>query len=430
MTIGTLDILHTILAVTILLFVSHAIGYIFQIYKQPRVIGELLAGIILGPSLFAYFFPNAFTYIFDFPSTKVLLDILYQLGLFHLLFRTGMELQIKLKKHDKFVRAATWISVMGIVISVAFSFLFLQFFDIHNYMGSANSEPAFIVCFSIAVAISGIAVIARILHDLKLLKTSFAGIILSAAVLEDIVLFIALTIALSMVGTSGEGGLGLPVLLGIENSSLNVKILYHSIITIVFFVVSILVGFYLFRWLEKIKFRVFQEINPLAFLISFMFFMTAIAMLLDIASMFGAFVGGIIAQNFKVQKEETSQTFDSYSFAFFIPIYFALVGIRLNLIQSFNINFFLFFLVACFVAKFIGLYLGARIGKESRWGALNYGIALNGRGAPGIILAALALDAGIINLTFFTMLVMLSLVTSFISGSWLNYIVRKKLPLQ
>lgn len=429
MTVSTIDIIHIIIALTIVLFVCHSLGYLFEYFKQPRVIGEILAGIVLGPSLFQYFCPNAYSFVFNDTITKTLLNIFYQLGLLHLMFRTGMELQLKFKKQDRIGKAATWITVVGVVIPFASSLLFVQFVDIHKYMGAANNEPAFIMCFSIAVAITGIPIIARILYDLKILTTSFAKIILATAVIEDILLFIILTVALGLVRKESDGGFGIPALLGLE-SNIKLKILYHTLATILFFVISIWIGFRFFRWLDNIKFTIYQKISPLGFLISVMLFMTAVALLLDLAPMFGAFVGGIIAQNFKVEKEETGKVFETYSFAFFIPIYFAMVGIKLSFIPTFNFLFFLLFLLVCCVVKFLGVYLGARLAKESKWGALNFGMALNARGAPAIVVASLALDNQIINISFFTILVVLAIVTSFIAGSWLNFVMRNKLPLR
>src|ERR1700722_1877431 len=174
MPVNTLDIIHIVIALTIILFFSHSIGYLFQVYNQPRAIGEILAGIVMGPTLFQHFCPNAFSFIFSSPVTNTLLNILYQLGLLHLMFRTGMEMQAKLKKNDKLAKVAAWIAGAGMAIPFGASFIWIQFIDIHKYIGSANSKSAFVICFSIAVAISSIPVIARILHDLKILNTSFS----------------------------------------------------------------------------------------------------------------------------------------------------------------------------------------------------------------------------------------------------------------
>ncbi len=429
MNIGTVDILHIIIALTLLLFFSHTCGYLFQRYRQPRVIGEILGGIILGPTLLGYFFPEVYSYIFHAPATRTFLNIIYQLGLLHLMFLTGMELRSKIRQREKVAGVTASIALFGTVLPFVAGFIFVRFVDIQKFIGTANDERAFILIFSIAVAITSIPVISRILHDLKLLQTSFAKIILSAAVFEDIILYVVLTVAIGMVGGTFQGSFGLPTLLGLEGRE-TLRIVYHSLSTLIFFGISLWIGPRLFRWFSKTKLNILISINPLAFLISFMLLMTGAALLLDITPMFGAFVAGIVAQSFREKEEETQDSFEIYSLAFFIPIYFAIVGLRLDLVRAFNPLFFLVFLgVACLI-KWTSVYIGARVAKESNWGALNLAIAMNARGGPGIVLASLALDANIINEAFYCNLVMLAIITSLLAGSWLDYIARKKLSLR
>ena len=107
-------------------------------------------------------------------------------------------------------------------------------------------------------------------------------------------------------------------------------------------------------------------------------------------------------------------------FGFFIPIYFAIIGIQLDLIHHFNVVFFLGFLAFACVAKAASVYLGARLSRENKFMSASLAIAMNARGGPGIVLASTAYAAGIINQTFFVSLVMLSIVTSLAAGSWLE----------
>ena len=108
------------------------------------------------------------------------------------------------------------------------------------------------------------------------------------------------------------------------------------------------------------------------------------------------------------------------SFGFFIPVYFAIIGIKLDLIHHFDPLFFLGFLGFACVAKAASVYLGARLSRENRFVSASLAIAMNARGGPGIVLASTAFAAGIINETFFVSLVMLSVVTSLLAGSWLE----------
>jgi len=114
-----------------------------------------------------------------------------------------------------------------------------------------------------------------------------------------------------------------------------------------------------------------------------------------------------------------------FSFGFFIPIYFAIVGLRLDLVDHFQLPFFVaFFAFACIV-KGLSVYLGARISGQPGRGATNLAVALNARGGPGIVLASVALDAQIIGPDFYASLVMLAVLTSLVAGSWLERAVRR-----
>ncbi len=108
------------------------------------------------------------------------------------------------------------------------------------------------------------------------------------------------------------------------------------------------------------------------------------------------------------------------SFGFFIPVYFALIGIRLDLIHHFSLPFFAGFLLFACIAKAASVYLGARLSRENRFISCSLAVAMNARGGPGIVLASTAYAAGIINEAFFVSLVMLSVVTSLLAGSWLG----------
>jgi Kef-type K+ transport system membrane component KefB len=110
-----------------------------------------------------------------------------------------------------------------------------------------------------------------------------------------------------------------------------------------------------------------------------------------------------------------------FSLAFFIPIYFAGVGMQLDLINDFDIVFFVLFFLLATVVKAFSVWAGARVVGESNSTAVNLAVALNARGGPGIVLATVTLSAGVINGTFFTAIVVLSIVTSLLAGVWLDH---------
>jgi len=118
-------------------------------------------------------------------------------------------------------------------------------------------------------------------------------------------------------------------------------------------------------------------------------------------------------------------TIQSFSFAFFVPVYFAIVGLKLDLIHQFDIGFFAVFLAYACAVKAFSVYGGARLAGERRDSALNLAVALNARGGPAIVLASVALDAHVIAERFYVDLVLLALVTSMLAGAWLDRVLRR-----
>ena len=114
-----------------------------------------------------------------------------------------------------------------------------------------------------------------------------------------------------------------------------------------------------------------------------------------------------------------------FSFAFFIPVYFAIVGLKLDLLHSFDALFFLGFFAFAVLAQGIAVFLASKFLGYSRLSSFNLAVAMNARGGPGIVLATITYDIGIISENFFVSLVMLSIVTSLLAGSWIRYVLSK-----
>jgi Kef-type K+ transport system membrane component KefB len=156
--------------------------------------------------------------------------------------------------------------------------------------------------------------------------------------------------------------------------------------------------------------------------------MTGLAVFLGVTPMFGAFVAGIVTGKSHEEPEKPREAIKTFSYAFFIPIYFAIVGLKLDLITAFDPVFFLGFLGFACIVKALSVYLGAKLGGESPSGALNLAVAMNARGGPGIVLASLAFDAGNIDAAFTAVLAQLAIVTSLLAGSCLERVIRTGRP--
>jgi Kef-type K+ transport system membrane component KefB len=262
-----------------------------------------------------------------------------------------------------------------------------------------------------------------------LLETRFARIVLSTAVAEDILLYILLAIALALVG-GGHGSLfGLPAMLHLQGASY-AGLTYYTSVPLIFLALSMLAGPIVYRWASGLRYNLLSKANAAGYLLIVLLIMAVLTAALGVTPMFGALMAGIVTSQAAEEPDRPRRAIATFSFAFFIPIYFAIVGLKLDLIHSFPLRFFLPLLVFACTVKALSIFAAARLAGEPRASAVNLAVAMNARGGPGIVLASLAYEAKIINESFYAVLVMLSLVTSLLAGSWLDLAIRRGVAIR
>lgn len=417
------DLAHLAAALVLLLAAAHGCGFLFRLFRQPVVIGEVIGGLLLGPTLLGRLLPGWSDWVFreNLPTVTVL-GAIYQLGLLLLMFSSGAEIRSLFRKGEG--KTVALITLTGTALPLLLGLVLLRFVDTAPYLGPAQSETAFALVFAIGLAVTSIPVISRILYDLELLETSFARIVLSAAVVEDILLYILLAVALSLVGQGDGGVFGVPGMLGLQGASY-AGLAYYTSVPLIFLVLSVFIGPVLYRWASGLRFNLVSQGNSIGHLLVILLFMAGLTASLGVTPMFGALMAGIVTSQGAEEAEPPRRVIAKFSFAFFIPVYFAMVGLKLDLVHSFSPRFFLLLLVFACTVKALSIYLGARLAGEERTSAVNLAVAMNARGGPGIVLASLAYEAQIVNEGFYAILVMLSLVTSLFAGSWLDFAVRR-----
>lgn len=421
-----LDFAHLLLALAHLLVAAHAGGFLFQYLKQPRVIGEILGGLALGPTLLKAVAPDWFATVFTNAPTQLVVTAFNKLGLMLLMFCSGLEIRSEFRSSERSTAAA--ITATGTVLPFAFALGLGSTLDFSDRFGPNATPLAFNLVVAIAVAVTSIPVISKIMMDLGLLDTPFARVVLSAAVVEDVLLYVVLSIALALAKKDpGAEAFGLSHLLGVPEGGWSVA--YHVGATLAFFVLALTLGPRIYGAVSGARFNLVRRGSQIGYLLAFLIVFTGVALFLEVQLMFGAFLAGVVAAASADSAEEPRRAVRSFSSAFFIPLYFAMVGFRLDLLRDVPWLFFVVFLAVCCVVKAASVYMGARLAKVGRTGALNLAAAMNARGGPGIVLASVALDARIINEGFYVCLVMLAIVTSLMAGTWLTRAVRRGAPL-
>ncbi|HEY6469601.1 MAG TPA: cation:proton antiporter [Candidatus Dormibacteraeota bacterium] len=427
------DTLHLLLTLSVLLVAVHAMGFLFVKLRQPRVAGEIVAGLALGPTLLGFLRPDlTHQLIAGNSSTTAVLGALYQLGQLLLMYCAGATLQSHRRRGEG--RTTTLIALIGNVVPFAAGAAFLLVLNPSGLIGAADNRTSLLIVFACGIAVTSIPVISRILSDLGLMRTSFARTVLTVALIDDVILYVLLSIAVGLVATDSSDSFALPSLLSMHPGSA-LSDAYYVIASIAIFGVPLVFGRSLVERMGAMRFNFLGRSNALAFQVVFMMAMTSLALFVGISPIFGAFVSGILAgtltgnqhrkNNVSIDAARAQASIQSFSFAFFVPIYFAIVGLKLDLIREFNIPFFALFLVYACVVKALSIYAGARLAGEKRESALNLAMALNARGGPAIVMASVALDARIISESFYVDLVLLALVTSMMAGAWLDRVIRR-----
>lgn len=424
MSFADLDLARLLVALATLLIAAHGMGSVFARFGQPRAIGEIAGGILLGPTVLGAIAPNVQHWIF--PSSGMpaaALGAVYQLGLLLLMFAAGAEMRRLLQRNS--VRTVGLIAGFGMVLPFAAGLGLVVALGTEHFLGPAGNHTALILVFGLAIAVTSIPVISRIMYDLDLLPTRFARIVLSVAVTEDIVLYVILAVAVGLVQTSSSTAFGLPAALNLH--TIAQSSVYHTIVAVIFLALALSFGGRVYKMLTGLRANVLAHHSPVAFQLLWMLALSAVALALGLVPLYGAFTAGlaVAAADDSLAVRQDRNALTGISFGFFIPVYFALVGIQLDLLHHFNPLFFLGFLVFGCAAKAASVYLGARLSRENRFMSWSLAVALNARGGPGIVLASVAYAAGIINQTFFVSLVMLSVVTSLLAGSWLERVAVK-----
>jgi Kef-type K+ transport system membrane component KefB len=422
----TTEIARMLLALGLLLIAAHACGYLFAHLRQPPVIGEILGGLLLGPTIFGALLPDLQAQVFPASGpTAPVLGAIYQLGLFLLMFAAGAELRSVFHRGER--KTASLITVTGTVLPFAVGLAALQFVDLSAFHGPAGNSTSFLLVFAIAIAVTSIPVISRIMLDLGILETAFGRIVLTAAVIEDVALYVVLAVAVGLVHRQGED-FGIAALIGMEPAS-SLSMSYHVLATLAFFGLFLWLGPKVFRRVLHSPYNVLQRRSPIAFQLVFMLALTGMCLFAGITPLFGAFVAGMVVGVTGKDQDQARESIKRFAFAFFVPVYFAMVGLRLDLIHDFNPLYFLAFLAFACAVKSVSVYAGGRLAGQTPFGAGNLAVAMNARGGPGIVLASVAFDAGIIAEQFYVMLVMLAVVTSLFAGSWLERVVKSGRPL-
>jgi len=391
----------------VMLLSGRLFGEFFRKLKMPLVVGELVAGIMLGPTLLGQFYPHLNDTIF---TTKgnigLVLSGITAISVVMLLFAAGMEVELSIIRAQG--KTALKASFVGLIIPLVLGFFAGR--EFYAFFGENNSGN--ILVFSLfmgtAMAISALPIIARTLMDLNLFKTKVGMIIIAAAMLDDLVGWILFSVVLGMMNKGAESW----------------GFLYTLGFTIVFAVAMLTIGRILInRFLPWAKRKLSWPGGILAISLGFAFLAAAFTEKIGIHAIFGAFIVGIAFGDSVHLNEKTRDIINQFITNIFAPLFFVSIGFKINFVANFDLQITLLILLIAIVSKLLGAGLGALWGGLKWKEALAVGFGMNARGAMEIVLGLLALQAGVISEQVFVAIVIMAVVTSIMAGPMLQYLL-------
>lgn len=412
------DVLVLLVQMTILLLAARALGEVARRFKQPAVVGEILAGIILGPSIISSLFPALGHWII--PQTPVqgyLLETVSLIGAMFLLLITGLETDIALIRRH--ARTAIGVSLGGIATTFASGFLLGQFLP-DSLLADSSARLVFSLFVATAMSISAIPVIAKVLMDMNLMRRDIGQTIIAAGMSDDTIGWILLSIVAGL--AAGEA-----VTIG------SVLQIVGSVLA--FLILSFTLGRMLVKKLmDYVQDELISEDRLLTLVIVLTLAWGAITQALNLEAVLGAFVMGILFGTMPRLPESVRHNLESISLAVFTPIFFGVAGLKVNLLQLTSptlIGFALLVIAVATLGKVVGTYIGARaIGGRDHWTALAFGAGLNARGAMEIIIATIGLSLGILTQDMFSIIVLMAMTTSLMAPPLLRFILARVQPEQ
>ncbi len=403
------EIMNLLVQLSVMLMVGRLFAEMARKIKQPAVIGEILAGIILGPTILGMIQPEWFHDLFPVGSSSLVLDGFVQVAVVMLLFIAGLEVDLHIVLQQG--RQAIYTSTLGLIIPFAVGFIFPYFFP--EFFGSEDSSRhlAYSLFMGTSMAITALPVIARILMDLNIFKSRMGMLVISSAMINDLIGWLIFSVVLGMIGKE-------------QNMSLWNTIL----LTAGFTVLMLTIGRGLInRGLPWVNKKLAWPGGLLSLALALCFLAAAFTEYIGIHGVFGAFIVGVALGDSEHMSERAKEIIHQFINNIFAPLFFVSIGLKVNFLANFDWQLTLVIIVIAFAGKIIGSGWGTRLGGFTWRESLAAAFGMNARGAMEIILGLVALENGLINEKVFVSLVIMALVTSMSSGPLMKWMLKIKL---
>lgn len=437
------EITQLLLAMAVLLGLARFMGEVARQLGQPTVLGEILAGILLGQTVFGAIAPGSYEWLFPTdPSSAIAIAeegfIIMSATL--LLLVVGLEVDLSTVWRQG--KAMALVSAFGIVIPMSIGSTLGWFAP--GLLGvddvAADLRLPLAIFVGIALSITALPVIAKILMDLNLARSDMGMLVISSAMLNDLVGWIGFAVVLALlphgdpgdvveaVGHAAEGAVHAVGSAGhaVEASG-GTSVLVTIGITLAFLAFMMTIGrLILHRMMPYIQSRWSYPGGVLGFVFVVALLCAALTEHLGIHSIFGAFIAGVAIGDSHHLRERTRDTIHQFVTNIFAPIFFASIGLRINFVEAFDFTAVAIVLTVAMIGKIGGCYFGAKLAGLSKRESLGVGFGMAAQGAVGIILGQLAYQAGLISSELLVAIVIMALGTSLIAGPAMQIVLKLK----
>ena len=388
-----------LLQVTLIVAAARLMGMLFARMKQPPVIGEMVAGILLGPSLFGLLSPAAMDFVFP-ASSMGSLKLLSQLGVVLFMFLVGMDLDLSHLRQK--AHAAVMVSHASIFLPLLLG-VALALFLYSSQAPEGVPFSSFALFMGVAMSITAFPVLARILEERKLMKTPLGNTSIACAAVDDVTAWCLLAVVVAIARASGMGPAFLTVGLAV------------AFIGTMVFVVR--------PWVDRTLGKEAHGRGLIAGTLVFAFAAAWFTELIGIHALFGAFLAGVVAPTSKAFRKALRERLEVLVSVLLLPLFFAFTGLRtqIGLLDDMGSWLICAAVIAVAVAgKLGGGALAARWTGMSWSDSFSIGALMNTRGLMELIVLNLGYDLGILSREIFTAMVLMALVTTFMTGPLLE----------
>ena len=382
-------------------------GFLFKHIGQPGVIGEIVAGIVLGPSVLGYFFPDVFQALFP-PESLTNLELLSQVGLVLFMFVIGMELDFSVLKNK--INETLVISHAGILVPF-FLGIVASYWIYEEYAAAQTAFLPFALFIGISMSITAFPVLARIIQERNMTKTSLGTLAIASAANDDVTAWclLAVVIAIAKAGTFASA-------------------LYAIGLTALYIIIMFMV---VRPFLKKVG-EVYDNqevINKtfVALILLILIISSTLTEIIGIHALFGAFMAGVVMPPSIGFRKVMMEKVEDIALVFFLPLFFAFTGLRteIGLINSPALWGVCLLLITVAVAgKLGGCAVAARLVGESWKDSFTIGTLMNTRGLMELVALNIGYEMGVLPPSIFVILVIMALVTTFMTTPLLHLVER------